>query len=52
MSNHKKLSYIKSGLRIFGCLIGSILSQDTAVETAFIFLMLAEWIGIWEEEFE
>jgi len=59
MSKHKIVSWIKSGIRILGCIAGiegmkvvdMQLSQWLLIH-AFGFLLLAEIVGIWEERFE
>ena len=60
MSKHKIISLVKSGIRLIGCGCGAyamypLIHQykgDLLVFHAFVFLFLAEVLGIIEEEFE
>lgn len=53
MSKHKKISFVKSGIRIVGCLFGMIAFRPHFYPMhAFAFLLLAEVLGIVEEFYE
>ena len=53
MSDHKLFSYIKSGIRLAGYLVGAYAFQhNTPAVVAFAILFAAEIIGVMEEEFE
>lgn len=52
VSGHKKLSYIKSALRLVGCGVPALAYWGTMAGWAFAFLFVAEIVGIVEEEFE
>lgn len=50
MSTHKKISFIKSTIRIFGYFIGATaLGDNVAMFAAFVVLAVSEVIGIIEE---
>lgn len=48
MNQHKKISFIKSGVRLIGCFLG-ILAFPGFYAAAFYFLFIAEILGIIEE---
>ncbi len=54
MSKHMIVSLIKSGVRLIGCAVGALAFRHWSLlaEHAFLFLFLAEIIGIIEEAFE
>ena len=53
MSTHKKLSLIKSSIRLLGCGFGmAFFWHEWLPLHAFAFIFLAEIVGIVEEEFE
>jgi hypothetical protein len=52
MSPHKKISFWKSGLRIFGYVIGAgaaAYNRDYIMYWAFLILIASEVLGIFEE---
>jgi len=53
MSEHKIISFIKSGIRIAGCLFGMLFFWGNFFPMhAFAFFLLAEVLGVIEEFFE
>ena len=54
MTNHKFVSFIKSGIRMVGCIIGAYAFHHTniAAGVAFWFIFVAELVGIVEEQYE
>ena len=53
MSKHKKISLVKSGIRLIGCGFGVVYFWHNFYPMhAFIFLGIAEVLGVIEEEFE
>lgn len=50
---HKKISLIKSGLRLQGCVFGMVYFWHQFLPLhAFVFFFLAEIAGIFEERYE
>lgn len=51
--NHFNISLIKSGVRIGACVLGAAAFRHTDLRAfhAFVFLALAEGLGIFEEYF-
>jgi hypothetical protein len=49
MTAHAQLSYIKSGIRIFGYLFMLGVTQHPCILVAAILLLIAEVVGIVEE---
>jgi len=53
MSKHKIISFIKSGIRIVGCIFGMLFFWGNFFPMhAFAFLLLAEVLGVVEEFYE
>ena len=53
MSKHKIVSFIKSGIRLLGCVLGMAAFWGHFLPMhAFAFLFIAEVAGIIEEKFE
>ena len=53
MSKHKIISFIKSGIRIVGCIFGMLFFWGNFFPMhAFAFFLLAEVLGVIEEFFE
>lgn len=49
MSTHKKISFVKSFIRLFGCGAGMVATVNPALFAAFVALAVAEVFGIVEE---
>ena len=49
MMTHKRISFVKSGVRIFGYLIVVMSYPRTYLAGAFVFLIFSEVVGILEE---
>lgn len=53
MSTHKTISFVKSGIRLIGCVFGMVYFRHQWLPLhAFAFLFLAELLGIGEEFYE
>jgi len=53
MSKHKVISFIKSGIRIVGCLVAVMAFDGNLLAFhAFLFMAIAEIAGIVEEFYE
>ena len=53
MSKHKIISFIKSGIRILGCMLGMAAFWGHFLSMhVFAFLLVAEFLGILEERYE
>lgn len=52
MSNHKKISLLKSVIRLGACGFGAIAAPEPEVRMVLALLFVAEIIGVIEEEFE
>lgn len=50
MDAHKRISFIKSFIRLVGCFYGIVWPYEpAAIFTAFVMLFVAEMVGIVEE---
>lgn len=49
MSPHKKISFVKSGIRILGYILGGLAFKNEPLAAAFFVLVISEFIGILEE---
>ena len=53
MSKHKTISFVKSGIRLIGCVFGMVYFRHQWLPLhAFAFLFLAEIVGVIEEFYE
>ena len=53
MSMHKTISFVKSGIRLIGCVFGMVYFRHQWLPLhAFAFLFLAEILGVVEEFYE
>jgi hypothetical protein len=49
MSLHTRISFLKSGVRILGYILGGLTFRHGPLPAAFFVLVLSEVIGIFEE---
>ena len=53
VSKHKTISFVKSGIRLIGCVFGMVYFRHQWLPLhAFAFLFLAEIVGVIEEFYE